>query len=208
MRKVKGFKLEVKPKEVARLSKKAGVDLASLGVQYAAAEGRPPALTPAGLAVLSKEVAAVSKLLVPAVLFETFPGSSASDPSSKILSPIPGVAFSLVLATLGEDAAAKRRELAAGEPERARLWRVICESALSEAVRFATSIIESEAALENCELSPLNPLSGSEALAAALDRLDCAKIGVSLGDAGLRPEDSAVVTLSWLSKSRGRKPKA
>ncbi|MFA6318543.1 MAG: hypothetical protein WC943_14130 [Elusimicrobiota bacterium] len=209
MKKVKGFKLEVRPKEVARLAKKAGLDLSFLGpgVEHAP-DGKPHAVPPATVAALSKEIAAASAIFSPAVLYETFPVSSKEDVSNKLLAPIPGVAFSLVLATLGEGIGARKLELESAEPERARLWRLITESALAEAVRFVAALLESEAALENCELSPLNPLSGPEALAAALDRLDCSKVGVSLGDEGLRPMDSTVVTLSWLSKSRGRKPKA
>ena len=126
-------------------------------------EGRPYALSAASLTALSKEIEAAVKLLAPAVLYESFPGSTAADASSKLLAPIPGVAFSLVLATLGESIGAKKRELEGSDPQRARLWAIICESALAEAVRFASSLIETEAALENCELSPLNPLSGNEA---------------------------------------------
>ncbi|MBI4678473.1 MAG: hypothetical protein HY748_12915 [Elusimicrobia bacterium] len=193
MRKVKGFKLEVRPKEVQRLAKKSGLDIAPIG----------------GPECLAKEIQQVSKLISPAVLYDTFTGSSDADAAAKGagLAPIPGVAFSVVLATLGGGFASKRRELEEADPRRARLWGLIAQSALAEAVRFAASLIDTEAALENCCLSPLNPLTGSEALASALDRLDCAKIGVSLGDEGLVPADSAVVTLSWLSKSRGRKSK-
>ncbi|MBI5883051.1 MAG: hypothetical protein HZB91_08105 [Elusimicrobia bacterium] len=208
MKKIRGFKLSVRPKEVHRLARKAGLDLAPFGVEPPP-EGRPTAVSAAGVAALSREIDPAVRLLTPAVLYESFPGSTVADASIKLLAPIPGVAFSLVLATLGESIGAKKRELEGSDPPRARLWAVICESALAEAVRFASSLIETEAALENCELSPLNPLTGNEALAAALDRLDCSKIGVSLADDGLRPPDSTIVTLSWLSKSRGRnKPKA
>ncbi|MBI5211715.1 MAG: hypothetical protein HY927_17230 [Elusimicrobia bacterium] len=200
MKKVKGFRLELRPKEVLRLAKKEGLDLGPLG-------------GPDGLPV---QLAQAAPLLSPAIVYDSFPGvkSGAPGPGTEGLAartlglaPIPGVAFSLILATLGDGLASRRRGFQESEPARCRLWELIARCALNEAVRFAAGLIESEAALENCELSPSSPLSGNDALASVLDCLDCAKIGVSLGDSGLIPSDSSALSLSWLSKSRSKKSK-
>ncbi|MBI4061994.1 MAG: hypothetical protein HY403_11265 [Elusimicrobia bacterium] len=187
MRKIKGFKLALRPHAVKQRAKKARIDLPAAGLADSA---------------LEQLLARVSKGLLPGVVFDTFGHPDADQP---LLSPMPGLAYSLILAGLGEGVSAFRAQ-EPGAPE--QLWPILEEHALDEAVRFASALIADEAEKDNCELSPLNPISGAEALAAALRKLDAgAKLGVTLDGGRLVPSASLVVSQSWLarSKAKGRK---
>lgn len=184
MRKIIGFKLALRAHEVKRRAKKARLDLAALGLGTDAA--------------LQKMLDETAGKLAPGVLFDTFkhPDADAAE-----LSPLPGLAYSLILATLGEGFTALQAQ---AEPAAAPLWEVLRQAALDETVRFASALLCDEAAKDVCELSPLSAL-GPAAMATVLRKLEGSKIGVSLGEGGLQPGASAAVSLSWLSKS---KPKA
>jgi hypothetical protein len=184
VRKIKGFKLVLRPHEVKRRAKKAGIDLEAAGL-----------VDPA----LGKTLERLAKGLTPAVLFDTF---GHPDPDQPLLSPMPGLAYSLILATLG-DAFAPARAAEAGIPE--ALWPVLEETGLDECVRFASGLLADEAAKDNCELSPLNALTAADAQAAAVRKLSGDKIGVSTAEAGgLSPAASSAVSLSWLAKSKAK----
>lgn len=175
MRKIVGFRLPIRPHEVKRRAKKLKLEL-------------PP--EPELQALLEK----AGRDAAPAVLFDTF---KHPDPDQPVLSPMTGLAYSVVLATLGE-----RFDSDEG------LMPAIRAAAVEEAVRFATSLIEEEAAKDACALSPITPLEGSAALEAAVRKLEGSKIGVSLSEGALTPRASAAVSLSWLSKSKAKgKPK-
>ena len=183
MRKIKGFKLPLRPHEVKRRAKKAGVDLEAAGLPEP---------------VLLKFLERASKSLNPGVLFDTF---AHPDPDVKLLSPMPGLAYSLVLASLG-DAFAPIKEKEAAIP--AALWPVLEETALEEAVRFASNLLADDAEKDGCELSPINPLTAADALEAAVRKLDGAKLGVALDGGRLAPAASLCVSLSWLAKSKAK----
>lgn len=185
MRKIKGFKLPLRPHEVKRRAKKAGVDLEAAGL------GPEP--------VLLKFLDRAAKSLVPGVLFDTY---AHPDPDVKLLSPMPGLAYSLVLASLGEGFPAALREKEAAVP--AALWPVLEETALDEAVRFAGNLLADEAEKDNCDLSPINELSSADALEAAIRKLDGSKVGVTVDGARLAPAASLCVSLSWLAKTKAK----
>ena len=185
MRKIKGFKLVLRPHEVKRRAKKAGVDLEAAGLPEP---------------VLIKTLERLAKTLAPGVLFDTF---GHPDPDQSVLSPMPGLAYSLILASLGDAFPAAAREKEAALP--AALWPVLEETGLDECVRFAANIIADEAEKDNCELSPITELSESPALEAVVRKLDGAKLGVSIhGERGLLPSASVAVSLSWLAKSKAK----
>ncbi|UPT75983.1 MAG: DUF374 domain-containing protein [Elusimicrobiota bacterium] len=167
MRKIKGFKLTLRPHVVKQRSKKAKLDLEGAGLNELA---------------LGKFLERTAKTLTPGVVFETF---GAPDADQTLLSPMPGLAYSLILASLGEGfgpARAKETEI----PE--ALWPILEEHALDEAVRFASTLLADEAEKDNCELSPLNPLSEAAALEAAVRKLDAQnKLSVTLVDGRLSP---------------------
>jgi hypothetical protein len=183
VRKIKGFKLVLRPHEVKRRAKKAGLDLEAAGL------AEP---------VLVKFLERAAKGLVPGVLFDTY---GPTDAEQELLSPMPGLAYSLILASLGEGFAAVREKESA-MPE--GLWPVLTEVGLDESVRFASNIIADEAEKDNCELSPLTTLSEGPALEAVLRKLDGAKLGVTALEGRLAPSASVAVSLSWLAKSKAK----
>jgi len=183
VRKIKSFKLILRPHEVKRRAKKAGLDLETAGL------GDP---------ALAKLLERLAKALAPGVLFDTF---GSADPDQSILSPMPGLAYSLILAGLGE-AFTPVRAAQTGVPE--GLWPLLEEAALDESVRFASGIIADEAEQDNCELSPLTPLAEVAALEAVVRKLDGVKLGISFQDGKLFPAASLAVSLSWLAKSKAK----
>jgi hypothetical protein len=184
VRKIKGFKLTLRPHVIKQRAKKARVDLEAAGLSDA---------------VLSKFLDNSAKKLVPGVVFDTFGHPDADQP---LLSPLPGLAYSLILAGLGGGFTPLRAE-AAHIP--VALWPILEEHALEEAVRFASVLIADEAEKDNCELSPLNPISQPEALEAALRKLDAgAKLGIVLAEGRLTPSASLAVSQSWLAKSKAK----
>ncbi|MDP3542391.1 MAG: hypothetical protein Q8T11_07995 [Elusimicrobiota bacterium] len=184
MRKIKGFKLTLRAHVIKQRSKKARIDLEAAGL-----EELP----------LAKFLERASKALVPGVVFDTF---GHPDADQATLSPLPGLAYSLILASLG-DGFGPFREKESAVPE--KLWPLLEEHALDEAVRFASALIADEAEKDNCELSPLNPISTPEALEAALRKLDAGtKLGVTLADGRLVPSACLAVSQSWLAKSKAK----
>ena len=184
MRKIKGFKLTLRPHVVKQRAKKYRIDIEAAGL------GELP---------LAKFLERAAKTLTPGVVFDTFGHPDAEQP---LLSPMPGLAYSLILASLGDGFAAIRAK-EADIPE--KLWPILEEHALDEAVRFASALLADEAEKDNCELSPLNPLSQPEALEAALRKLDAAaKLGVTVAEGRLSPSASLAVSQSWLAKSKAK----
>ena len=144
---------------------------------------------------------AAARSLKPAVLYETF---AHPDPDQQALSPMPGLAYSLVLTTLGTGLSVQREKTARENPAQSPLWDLVEETALDEAMRFATALLEDEAVRESCELSPLSALSEVAALELAVRKLDGGKIGVAAEGGKLTPTASAACSLSWLSKTKAR----
>lgn len=184
MRKIKGFKLTLRPHVIKQRSKKGRIDLEAAGLSELP---------------LTKFLERASKALTPGVVFDTFGHPDADQP---LLSPMPGLAYSLILASLGEGFGSFRDKEPA-IPE--KLWPVLIDHALDEAVRFASALISDEAEKDNCELSPLNPILQPEALEAVVRKLDAsAKLGVTLENGRLAPPASLAVSQSWLAKSKAK----
>ena len=180
MRKIRGFKLKLRVKEIQRRAKKAHVDLATQGL------GAEPEL--------QEWIERISAKAAPAVLYDSFPAGDAAG-----LTAMPGLAFSLAIATLGPDLDAYAAEL---PPELLPAFEVAAAAALEEAGRFVLSLVEDEAQQERCALSPIHYLAEREHLEAALAKLEGHKIGVALGDQGLRPAHSTAFSVSWLARSK------
>lgn len=187
MRKIIGFKLPLRIKEIQRRAKKVKLDLEAAGL---------PELE------LQTALDKAAKTLKPAVLFETFPKS---DADQSALSPMPGLAYSVITATLGEGYSAFAAQAACADEAHAKMWALVSEVALEDAIAFATKILQDDAEKDACELSPITGLADPAALELAVKKLEGAKIGVSLTEGRLRPEATAAVSLSWLSKSKTKK---
>lgn len=203
MRKIKGFKLALRAQNILRRAKKAGLDMDAWG--YAAAQiswgSRPKEAAPTP--EFESYLHAAASSMQPAVLFESFSKKQAADAAG--LAPLPGLAWSLITATLGPGFENYKSAQAETASAKAPLLSLIEESALEDAVRFATSLLEEEALTEGCELSPLSPITESAALELVLNKLSGDKIGLSLKEGRLDPPASRAVSLSWLVKSRSKK---
>lgn len=200
MRKIRGFKLNLRLKEVQRRAKKSGVDLAAIGFLEPPDGGRPREASPSPL--FQPYLDKVSAAMTPAVLFESF---AQPDPAeAALLSPITGLAYSLVLATLGEGLEKVKQNAREEDPEKLPLLDVIEAVALEDALRFTTAILEQEASDEGCLLSPFTSLSDAAALELICRKLESSKIGVSLSEGKLAPAATLACSLSWLAKSKSK----
>ena len=186
MRKIRGFKLTLRTADVKRRAKKAGLDLAAMGM---------------GDDELQKFLAQAGKTFAPGVLFETF---KHPDVDAAALSPIPGLAYSVILATLGPGFAPAKENSRETSAETYALWGLVESAALDEAVRFAAALVEEEATKESCTLSPWNAIQEPASLETALRKLDAGKIDVRLHEGRLDPAATIAVSLSWLAPSRSR----
>lgn len=182
MRKIRGFKLKLRVKEIQRRAKKAKVELAPIGL---AAEPE-----------LQAWIDRLSAKAAPAVLYDSFPAEETGG-----LSPMPGLACSLAIVTLGPDLDVYAADLPS---EAAPLFEVASRSALEEAGRFVLNLLADEAGQERCDLSPIHYLDKREDLEAALAKLEGHKIGVAWSEQGLRPNKSTAFSVSWLGRSKSR----
>ncbi|MBI4424142.1 MAG: hypothetical protein HY554_10470 [Elusimicrobia bacterium] len=202
MRKIRGFRLNLRVKDIQRRARKARVDLGALGL------GAEPALE-----AWLRQVSATAR---PAVLYDSFPADAGRAParrgaseeaagaSAVSLSPMPGLAYSLALATLGPDLDAFADRLAQERPAAAPLFALAAAAAIEESVRFVLALVETEATEERCSLSPIQYFEGREQFEAVLAKLEGHKIGVALAESGLRPSRSTAFSTSWLARSKSR----
>jgi hypothetical protein len=186
VRKIVGFKLALRLKEIQRRAKKAKLDLEAAGL---------------GELELQTRLDKAAKALKPAVIFETF---SHPDADQQALSSMPGLAYSVVIATLGEAFSGFAAQAACENEINAKLWPIVCDVALEDAVAFASRILQDDAERDACELSPLSTLGEAVAIETVVKKLEAAKIGVSLNEGRLRPEATLAVSQSWLSKSKAK----
>ncbi|HVA67141.1 MAG TPA: hypothetical protein VNK24_09505 [Elusimicrobiota bacterium] len=186
MRKIIGFRIDIRAHEVLRRAKKAGLKPEDAGLD----SGKIDLL-----------IAGAIKSANPAVLFETFPPT---DPDSAQLSSMPGLAYSLILATLGPGFETAQAAAETSAPDTAAWRAVVQEAGLEEIFRFASGLIADEAAKESCEISPLSKFTDAPVIERALAKIDAAKIGVSMSDGSLSPAPSSAASLSWLAKSTAK----
>lgn len=184
MRKVRGFRLELHAKEIRRRVKKK-VDLAAMGLE----EERP----------LQAFLDEAASRIQAAVLFDSY----GADAATAELAPIPGLAHTLGLATLGPALGPWIEQAAAVDQGRARLLETAAGAALESAVQFVVGLLKEEVEAERCELSPIQHLADPAAAARVLERLGGAKIGLAAAEGGGLPPHATAFCLSWVPV-RGR----
>lgn len=191
MKKIRNFKLRLHFKETRRRARRK-FDLAKLEL---------------GDEQWAKLLSEVEERMKPAVVYETFHAESKETAS---LAPIPGLAHTLGLATLGPGPASLLEEAGRDSEEMRRLYELIIASGLEQAVQFVVMLLRKDVEAERCELSPIEYLTEFAPLERLFNKLEGGKIDVALTQAGLHPEQSAAFCLSWISKPRrgGAKPKA
>lgn len=191
MKKIRNFKLHLHFKETRRRARRK-FDLASLGL---------------GDEQWANLLSAVEERMKPAVVYETFRAESADTAG---LAPIPGLAHTLGLATLGPGPASLLEEAGRDSEEMRRLYELILASGLEQAVQFVIMLLRKDVEAERCELSALAHITEYEPLERLFNKLEGGKIDVALTQAGLHPAQSTAFCLSWISQPRrgGAKPQA
>jgi hypothetical protein len=189
MRKIRGFRLRLPVKETRRRARKA-VDLDALGL---ADEAR-----------FARYLDDFSGALSPAVIFDSF-GPESMD--TEAFAPVPGLAHTLGLATLGPGIGPRAAEERGRGEARGKLYDLCAGLALEASVQFVIGLITDEVEAERCDLSPIQYLTDGEALGLATEKLAGSKIGIKLEANRLVPEYSAAFCLSWISRRRSRSGK-
>jgi len=193
VRKIRDFRLRLSHKELRRRARTA-VDLGSIGLSEDRRDDPK----------FERLVDGFCSRLKPAVLFESFGPDS---PETAELSPLPGLAHTLALATLGPCAGELVAEARTESETRGKLYELMARMAGEESVQFVTGLLKDEVEEERCELSPIHYLTEAQALALAFQKLEGSKIGLSLEAGSLHPAFSAAFCLSWISRGRSRKSK-
>ncbi|MBI5244767.1 MAG: hypothetical protein HY922_13945 [Elusimicrobia bacterium] len=190
MRKIRGFRLALHPKEMRRRLRRLA-NLQACGVEDEAA--------------FERHIASVSKSLQPAVVFDSL-GPESKETAR--ISPIPGLAHTIGFATLGPGADGLLALERSAGPERGKLAERILQMALDECVRFVIGLIAEEVEAERCDLSPIHYVSDPGQLALLSEKLGASKIGLALEDGGgLKPRSSSAFCLNWIVRPRGRRSK-
>jgi hypothetical protein len=151
---------------------------------------------------LKKFLDSVEARLTPAVIYETF-GADSEDTTE--ISSLKGLAHTLGLANLGPGLSELLVEVEEVSEERGKFLKMVCESALSQAVTFVTRLLKDEVEQERCELSPTQYIEDPEAVKKIFNKLEGGKIDLSLEGETLSPEYSAAFCLSWVLKRRAKK---
>lgn len=184
MKKIRDFRLKLHFKELRRKARRQ-LDLDAMGLD-----------DPAFVALLERAEAALS----PAVIYESF--GPESEETAR-LAPLPGLAHTLGLATLGAGADSWAAELASRSSEHGRLAELLLSGALDQTVQFVLGLLKPEVEAERCELSPIQLVAEPEALGAVHAKLEGGKIEVALEAGRLVPSRSAAFCLSWIKQRRG-----
>jgi hypothetical protein len=188
MTKIRRFKLELRPRELARRAKKAKLDPAAAGLP-----GEPD---------LAAFALRFQKSMEPAVVYQSFGPDHPRAP----LAPVAGLGFSLGIATLGAGPEAFEAALLENREEaKAPLARLARELALEDAIQFVLGLLKQEADDEECDLSPVAPLHDAAALDAALQELQAGRIGVSTVDGRWNPLCTSAFSVSWIARPKSKK---
>lgn len=189
MRKIRDFNMRLPFKEIRRRALRG-------------AEAPPPGFDDARLiAILDR----AEKGLKPSVLFESYGPDS---PETAALSPVPGLAYTVAVATLGPAFPVALDELRTEHPGSGKVLEAAAAVAGERAVQFVLSLIKDEVEDERCELSPIHYITDPEALGLVLSKLDGAKVGVALEAGHLAPGHSRAFCVSWIARKGRRGAKA
>ena len=182
IRKIKKFKISVRPFGVLRqLKKKSSLE-----------PGKEPQD-----AALESEISKVQAHLVPCALYATF----SKDQTPQLLKPLwqsspeKSLSMSVILATIGKaiEGEIEKKSLAKDASQTALLDSIARES-LEQSFHFVSRIINEEAQEDSCEMTPFLPV-GSDALKDTFDVLEAQKAAIAKVRAGCHwndPHDAAV----------------
>lgn len=154
---------------------------------------------------LRKLLDKVETTIKPAVIYESF-GSDSAETAK--LAPVPGLAHTMGLATLGPDLTSLIVETREISEPRGELLELVAASALKQTVAFVASLIRDDLEAERCELSPIEHLDTPELVQTLFDKMEGGKIMLEVRNGSLFPEYSTAFSMSWLAKRRGKKKRA
>lgn len=184
--KIRNFRLRLHFKDLRRKARRR-FDLDKLGLDDAAFQAL---------------LAGLEDAMRPAVIYASFKADSAA---TARLAPIPGLAHTLGLATLGAGLAPEMARRGAASPEHAGLVALLAGSALDQAVQFVVALLKDELEAEDCELSPIHFIEEAGALGELFSALGGEKIDLALESGRLVPAPSAAFCLSWIAQRRRSK---
>lgn len=180
MKKIKNFKITLKPRDLARLYK----------------NFQGPMLAPDQLeAEAQRLVTSYSSVFHPSTVYETFWKDHAPEVLQNHFS---GALDGAVAASFLVVSAQNSQELAEPAP-----WpKVLQESALDEAVHFVTRLLAEEAKTEHCELSSLWRIQEEPLILQLLALLEAAKIGVNPSGSGSASSSYRAAAVGWMTHKR------
>ena len=189
MRKIRDFNMRLPFKEIRRRALRG-------------AQAPPPGFDDARLVSL---LDAAEAKLKPSVIFDSY-GPTAADTAA--LAPLPGLAHTLAITTLGPSFGPHLAEVRTASPAAGKVLDSAAAVASERAVQFVLSLIKEEVEDERCELSPIQFLEDAEALSKVHEKLGGAKIGVAVEAGRFAPEYARAFCVSWIARKGKRGAKA
>lgn len=185
MRKIREFNMDLPFKEIRRRALRG-------------AQAPPPGFDDARLAAV---LDAAERTLKPSVIFESY-GPEAPDTAA--LAPLPGLAHTVAITTLGPGFGAHLDETRTASPAAGKVLDAAAAVASERATQFVLSLLKDEVEAERCDLSPIQYLDDPQAVALVHERLGGAKIGVGVEAGRLAPAHTRAFCVSWIAR-RGRR---
>jgi hypothetical protein len=193
LRKIKKYKIGIRPSYATRLAKKKLVE-GGVSVDEEALERE-----------IEQETRSNETLLVPTALFDTLSKKDTPEALLKLWENAPSaktLSISIIAATLGSPI---EKAIEAARPQsehKAVLMDALAKEALDQSVNFVYRLIGEEAKEDNCELSPLWPVEPS-LIKPFLASLEAHKADISLdGEDRFSPLFSRVNFCFWVPASR------
>ncbi len=171
IRKIKKFKINVRPFGVLRHLKK----------QTTIEPGKEPEDSE-----LEAAIAQVQPHVVPCAVYRTFSLSETPEPLKTLLlqSPTKTLSLSIIAATIGRPIESELENVSQkNDAYQSALWNSIARESLEQSFNFVERLIGGEAETESCELSSLLP-AGAELLEPILAALEAQKADINLNDSG------------------------
>jgi hypothetical protein len=187
MTKIKNFRVNLRPREIARwLKKERGVET-----------------TPELELTIAEAIKEARKWVTPAAVYTTLTRKTA-EKTTTIAMPPEAVALSVAVVSIGTGLEAERKNAQPGSP-RDMLLSAIEQEALAQSLQFTVRLIGEQAEEEDCEMS--SPVSVQEAPVASslATLLGVARIGIQFDPSA--PEPPPYVRVSyWFWTPAGKGP--
>lgn len=160
---------------------------------------------------VQEKIVQAQNLIIPSSIYNTYSKSETPDSLKSLwgYSPTGALSLSLILTTVG-NLIEKEIEKCNGNSEehQAAILDSIARESLEQSLHFTTKLLNEEAKLEACELTPLIPIEKS-ILGNALTLLESHKAEISLdANVHLRPIFSSLSFCFWTPTTKNRNAKS